>query len=187
MVCMSAPKACLFSITRFLYGWQKIFTNKNIFSKSIYYMFCLYHFSVKFIIKIIYRRTVPMHKRRQKLLSFSIQVPVNKTARNLGEYLWTDNHILIAEFKLIFLQYSWHHQYQTVDSEEHRCTWSALPNILFLQICRSNQPSTIAVQLFLLLWSFLSSLHRILKSRWKVAARPWLRPSLYKHCETRFE
>ena len=27
------PNACLFSITRFLYGWQKIFTNKNIFQK----------------------------------------------------------------------------------------------------------------------------------------------------------
>ena len=27
------PNSCLFSITSFLYGWQKIFTNKNIFSK----------------------------------------------------------------------------------------------------------------------------------------------------------
>ena len=25
------PNACLFSITRFLYGWQKIFTHKNFF------------------------------------------------------------------------------------------------------------------------------------------------------------
>ena len=40
----------LFSITRFLYGWQKIFTNKNIFSKHNL-LLCLYHFSLKCIIK----------------------------------------------------------------------------------------------------------------------------------------
>ena len=43
------PNAGLFSITRFLYGWQKIFTNKNIFSKGAF-MFCLEHFSLKCII-----------------------------------------------------------------------------------------------------------------------------------------
>ena len=44
-------------MTRFLYGWQKIFTNKNII-----YMFCLYSFSLKCIIKkIIYYCTVPLN------------------------------------------------------------------------------------------------------------------------------
>ena len=51
---MSAQNASLFSITRFIYGWKKIFTKKT-FSKDMIYMFCLlYHFSLKWIIKNFY-------------------------------------------------------------------------------------------------------------------------------------
>ena len=47
---MSAPNTRLFYITRFLYSWQKIFTNKKI-SQNTIYMFCLYPFLLKWIIK----------------------------------------------------------------------------------------------------------------------------------------
>ena len=39
------PNACLFSITPFLYGWQKIFTNKNIFSKHDLHVLFISFFS----------------------------------------------------------------------------------------------------------------------------------------------
>ena len=54
------PNAGLFSITRFLYGWQKIFLNKNIFSKHDLHV-SLYYFSLKWTIKkIIYQATIPL-------------------------------------------------------------------------------------------------------------------------------
>ena len=39
------PNAFLFSITRFLYDWQKIFTNKNIFSKHVLHVLFISFFS----------------------------------------------------------------------------------------------------------------------------------------------
>ena len=50
---MSAPNSCLFSITRFFYSRLKIFTNKK-FSQNMFYMFYLYNFSVKRIVKNFY-------------------------------------------------------------------------------------------------------------------------------------
>ena len=39
------PNACLFSITHFLYGWQKILTNKNISSKHVLHVLFISFFS----------------------------------------------------------------------------------------------------------------------------------------------
>ena len=42
---MSATNVCLFCITRFLYGLQKIFLNKNIFSKHDLHVLFISFFS----------------------------------------------------------------------------------------------------------------------------------------------
>ena len=82
--------AGLFSITRFLYGWQKIFTNK-IFSQNMIYIFCLYNFSLKWIIKkIIYHRTIPLYG-----LTFH-STPINLCIKfEWNIYIYTHTHIYI--------------------------------------------------------------------------------------------
>ena len=48
------PNACLFSITRFLYGWQKIFTNKNIFSIHDLHVLFISFFSKMYNKKLLF-------------------------------------------------------------------------------------------------------------------------------------
>ena len=48
------PNAGLFSITRFLYGWQKIFSNKNIFSKHDLHVLFISFFSKMYIKKLVF-------------------------------------------------------------------------------------------------------------------------------------
>ena len=61
------PNAGLFSITHFLYGWQKIFMNKNIFSKhDLHVLLTCRSTSDKVQAKMynkknIYRRTVSLN------------------------------------------------------------------------------------------------------------------------------
>ena len=54
------PNACLFSITRFLYSWQKIFTNKNIFSNHDLHVLFISFFSKIDNKKLIFHRTIPL-------------------------------------------------------------------------------------------------------------------------------
>ena len=54
------PNACLFSITRFLYSWQKIFTNKNIFSKDDLHVLFISFFSKMYKKTFIYHRMIPL-------------------------------------------------------------------------------------------------------------------------------
>ena len=48
------PNACLFSITCFLYSWQKIFTNKNIFSKHDLHVLFISFFSKMYNKKLLF-------------------------------------------------------------------------------------------------------------------------------------
>ena len=48
------PNACLFSITHFLYSWQKIFMNKNIFSKHDQHVLFISFFSKMYNKKLLF-------------------------------------------------------------------------------------------------------------------------------------
>ena len=73
---MSAPNACLFSTTRFLHSWQKIFTNKNIFSKHYLHVLFISFFFVKCIIKKNY---LPSYGPLKHLLAEPIAFLVNES------------------------------------------------------------------------------------------------------------
>ena len=60
------PNAFLFSITRFLYGWQKIFTNKIIFLKHVLHVLFISFFSKMYNKKLVFIiQAWPVHEHDQ--------------------------------------------------------------------------------------------------------------------------
>ena len=82
------PNTCLFSITRFLYGWQKIFTNKNSFSKHDLHVLFISFFYKMYNKKNIYPRTVPIIPNHTHILLYFDKYNI----RWIMLYYYTSNH-----------------------------------------------------------------------------------------------
>ena len=63
-----SPKTGLFSIARFLYGWQKIFTNKNIFSTGGPHVFFITFFFKMYNKKQFFMPLFPLISRYLKII-----------------------------------------------------------------------------------------------------------------------
>ena len=62
------PNTRLFSITHFLYGWQKIFTNKNIFSKHDLHVWFILFFFKMYKKKNYLSQDGPLHSKKRQTL-----------------------------------------------------------------------------------------------------------------------
>ena len=142
------PKACLYSITSFIYGWQKIFRNKNIFSKYYLYVLFMSFFCKMYNEEKLFTAVCPLKKSKKSSIARSLPAE-NQLPQNVGQLSTTCSNVLKQPNGELLVAVN-HNQLWTMASEtvdpidwsHHPPSWTVPPQRLEHRINQCNLSGT---------------------------------------------